>query len=269
MTEHIYKVKGMHCASCVSLIQNKVSKLPGIDSVSVGLSTEKAKIAFSGTPLPLEKLNSTISSFGYSLEDTAKTAAEMGMSQSEHDHMNMGSGDSEKKAAFELKFIVPMVVFSFVMMLWDVLQRSGIVPPMSETIYEVTHHLMPIFATIVLFGIGRRYIRATWVFLRTGVASMDTLVGISTIVAFIYSFAVTAFEKPLSGFIDVTSNYYDVVIVVIGLIALGQFLEARAKRKTNEALTKLAELSSKVALVERNGEEIEIPIPKIHLTSTF
>ena len=81
---------------------------------------------------------------------------------------------------------------------------------------------------------------------------MDTLVGISTIVAFIYSFAVTAFEKSLAPYLDVTSNFYDVVIVVIGLIALGQALEARAKKKTNEALQKLAGVGRKTASVWLN-----------------
>lgn len=212
----------------------------------------------------LDTLNSAISPFGYSFEDTSKTAVEMGMSEMDHarsDHSQSG----EKNMALEMKFILPMVVFSFAMMLWDVLSKNNIVPVMPENVYEVFHHLMPIFASFVLFGIGRRYIRATWVFLKTGVASMDTLVGISTIVAFIYSFAVTAFEKPLSGLLDVSSNFYDVVIVVIGLIAFGQFLEARAKRKTNEALQKLAELTSKSALVERDGKEMEIPIEKVEI----
>lgn len=257
--ESIFRVKGMHCASCVSLIQKKVAKIPGVESVSVGLSTEKAKIVFVEKPLALDVLNAALSPFGYSLEDidTPTTEADMqGM-----DHGKIG----EKSMAFEMKFIIPMVIFSFAMMLWDVFGKSGIVPAMPENVYEGAHHLMPILATIVLFGIGRRYIRATWLFLRTGVASMDTLVGISTIVAFIYSFAVTAFEKPLSQFLDVSSNFYDVVIIVIGLIALGQFLEARAKRKTNEALKKLAELSSKFALVERDGKEIEVPIEKVEI----
>lgn len=261
--EAIYKVTGMHCASCVSLIQNKVGKVPGVASTSVGLSTEKAKVTFTDKPLELSTLNSAISPFGYSFEDTAKSAAEMNMSEMDHARMNH-TGD-EKKMAFEMKFIIPMVIFSFLMMLWDVLEKNGLAPAMPETLYEGVHHLMPIFATIVLFGIGRRYIRATWLFLRTGVASMDTLVGISTVVAFVYSFAVTAFEVPLSRYLDVSSNFYDVVIVVIGLIAFGQFLEARAKRKTNEALQKLAELSSKSALVERDGKEIEVPIEKVEI----
>ncbi|HVU06343.1 MAG TPA: heavy metal translocating P-type ATPase [Candidatus Paceibacterota bacterium] len=263
MAENIYKVKGMHCASCVSLIQSKVAKVSGVESVSVGLSSEKAKVVFKDKEVGLNELNSAITPFGYSFEDTTKSAAEMNMSPMDHARMNHG-GD-EKKMAFEMKFIIPMVIFSFVMMIWDVLAKNGVVPEMSETIYEGFHHLMPIFASFVLFGIGRRYIRATWIFLKTGVASMDTLVGISTIVAFIYSFAVTAFEKPLSAFLDVSSNFYDVVIIVIGLIALGQFLEARAKRKTNEALQKLAELSSKSALVERDGKEVEVPIEKVEI----
>jgi heavy metal translocating P-type ATPase len=169
----------------------------------------------------------------------------------------------EQDQSNEMKYVIPMVIFSFIMMLWDVLSKNNIVPVMPNTVYEAVHHLMPIFASFILFGIGRKYIKAVWIFIKTRTANMDTLVGISTIVAFIYSFAVTAFEKQLAPYIDVTSNFYDVVIVVIGLIALGQSLEARAKKKTNEALQKLAELTSKSAIVERNGKEIEIPIDQI------
>lgn len=263
--ENIYKVKGMTCASCVALIQNKVAKVPGVESVSVGLANEKAKVVFSGSPLPVETLNGTISPFGYTFEDTSKTSPEMNMPAEDHARMDHSGGIGEKNMAFEIQFVIPMVIFSFVMMFWDVLSDYSIVPAMPETIYEFFHHLMPIFASFVLFGIGRRYIKATWIFLKTGIANMDVLVGISTIVAFIYSFAVTAFAVPLSRYLDVSSNYYDVVIIVIGLVATGQFLEARAKRKTNEALQKLAQLTSKFAVVERDGKEIEIPIEKVEI----
>ena len=245
----------MHCASCVSLIQNKVQKIEGVATCEVGMSSEKATLTFKDAPVSMETINKVLHPFGYSFEDS-----EQGIKKTEsHDHMKMMEEDNTK----EMKFVIPMVIFSFIMMLWDVLSKNNIVPKISENVYEVVHHLMPIFATFILFGIGRKYIRAVWIFIKTRTANMDTLVGISTIVAFIYSFAVTAFEKPLSPYIDVTSNFYDVVIVVIGLIALGQSLEARAKKKTNEALQKLAELTSKSAIVERNGKEIEIPIDQV------
>ena len=265
MQTQTYKVNGMHCASCVSLIQKKVAKVAGVESVSVGLTQEKAKVVFSSTPVSLDSLNSAISPFGYMFEDTAKSASEMNMSTMDHARMDHSGDSKEKSMALEMKFVIPMVIFSFAMMFWDVLSSNNIIPEMPENIYEGFHHLMPIFASFVLFGIGRRYIKATWIFLRTGIANMDVLVGISTIVAFIYSFVVTAFEKPLAPYLNVTSNFYDVVIIVIGLIALGQFFEARAKRKTNESLQKLAELTSKTALVERDGKEIEIPIEKVEV----
>ncbi len=251
----IYKVKGMHCASCVSLIQNKVQKIDGVATCEVGMSSEKATVTFKDIPISIETINKTLHPFGYSFEDSEQVAKKT----ESHDHMKMMEQDQSN----EMKYVVPMVIFSFIMMLWDVLSKNSIVPVMPENVYEGVHHLMPIFATFILFGIGRKYIRAVWIFIKTRTTNMDTLVGISTIVAFIYSFAVTAFEKPLAPYIDVTSNFYDVVIVVIGLIALGQSLEARAKKKTNEALQKLAELTSKSAIVERNGKEIEIPIDQI------
>lgn len=254
-TPKIYKVKGMHCASCVSLIQNKVQKIEGVDTCDVGMSSEKATVTFKDNPVSIETINKTLHPFGYSFEDS-----EQAVKKTEpHDHMKMMEQDQSK----EMRYVVPMVIFSFIMMIWDVLGDNKLVPEMNETVYEAFHHLMPIFATFVLFGIGRKYIRAVWIFIKTRTANMDTLVGISTIVAFLYSFAVTAFDKVLAPYIDVTSNFYDVVIIVIGLIALGQTLEARAKKKTNEALQKLAELTSKSAIVERNGKEIEVPIDQI------
>jgi Cu+-exporting ATPase len=260
-----YNIKGMHCASCVSLIQNKVTKIPGVDTASVSLASEKATITFTNKLVTLDTLNSTITPFGYSLEDTTKNVSEKSTQSTIHSDNDQKNNISEKNMGFEMKIIIPMIIFSFTMMFWEALEDYRLIPAMSENTYEVTHHLMPIFASFVLFGIGRRYIRATWIFFKTGIASMDTLVGISTIVAFLYSFAVTAFEGPLSRYIDVSSNFYDVVIVVIGLIAFGQFLETKAKRKTNEALLKLAELSSKSALIERDGHEIEIPIEQVRI----
>lgn len=261
----VYKVVGMHCASCVSLIQNKVKKIEGVETCDVGLSAEKATVTFKDESVSLETINKTLHPFGYSFEDTAKEAKDMNMSVVDHARMDHNAKSGEKDMMLEMKFVIPMVIFSFIMMLWDVLSKNHIVSPMSETIYEIAHHLMPIFATFVLFGIGRKYIRAVWIFIKTRTANMDTLVGISTIVAFIYSFAVTAFEKNLAPYLDVTSNFYDVVIVVIGLIALGQSLEARAKKKTNESLQKLAELTSKSAIVERDGKEIEVSIDQIKI----
>jgi Cu2+-exporting ATPase/Cu+-exporting ATPase len=89
---------------------------------------------------------------------------------------------------------------------------------------------------------------------------MDTLIGIGTVAAFLYSFAVSAFEDVLRPFINVEYQYYDVTIVVITFIALGKYLEARSKIKTGDAIEKLLNLQAKTALVIRDGKEIEISV---------
>lgn len=122
---------------------------------------------------------------------------------------------------------------------------------------------MPIFATYAMVIMGKPYLLGVYRFLRFRKANMDTLIGIGTSVAFLYSFVIAAFEKPLSGWLNVHHNYYDVTIVVLTFVTLGKFLETRSKMKTGEAIEKLLRLQSKTALVIRDGAEREIPIGEV------
>jgi cation transport ATPase len=81
---------------------------------------------------------------------------------------------------------------------------------------------------------------------------METLIGLGTLTGFLYSFVVTAFEGPLGPYIDTSIHYYDVVIVVIGFIYYGKYLETKSKLQTGEAIEKLLSLQAKTALVERD-----------------
>jgi Cu+-exporting ATPase len=92
---------------------------------------------------------------------------------------------------------------------------------------------------------------------------MDALVGIGTLVAFLYSFLVEAFETPLKNYINTDHTYFDVVIIVIGLITLGKYLEARAKSHTSDAIKKLVGLQAKTARVVVDGKEVDIPITEV------
>ncbi len=80
---------------------------------------------------------------------------------------------------------------------------------MSETMEEFFHHLMPIFATYVFFGIDTRFIKAVRSYYKHGVGNMDSLIGIGSSVAFLYSFIVTAFEKSLEPYLDISWNFYE------------------------------------------------------------
>jgi Cu2+-exporting ATPase/Cu+-exporting ATPase len=148
-------------------------------------------------------------------------------------------------------------------MAWDILSQYNLVPMMGEIIKVFFHHLLPIMATYTLFVVGEPYIIGFYRFLRFGKANMDTLIGMGTITAFIYSFATTAFEDVLKPFLNIDHTYYDVTIVVIAFIALGKYLEARSKLRTGDAIEKLLNLGTKTALVIRDGKEISVSINEV------
>ena len=270
-----YKVKGMHCASCSSIIEKTFKKIPGVQSAEVNYGTEKAKVSFDPSKTNPYDLSKHIEPFGYSLE-IAATAEEMGMSADEHaahlglnqSHLHQDFGGQAKKekhaevADMKIKVIsaIPIAIFAAFVMGWDILAEYGFVSEMGYVVKEFFHHLLPLFATYILFVVGKPYLLGFYRFLRYGKANMDTLIGIGTTAAFLYSFAVTALEETLRPFINVDYQYYDVTIVVITFIALGKYLEARSKIKTGDAIEKLLNLQAKTALVIREGKETEISV---------
>lgn len=265
MHTQTYNVKGMHCASCSSVIEKTFKKVEGVHSAEVNYGTEKAKVSFDPAKTSPHDLSKHIEPLGYSLE-VPETAMEMGMSESEH-AAHLGLNQSKKGKLAEVADMrtkvlsaIPLAIFAALVMGWDILAEYNIVPAMSYTLKEFFHHLLPIFATYILFVVGKPYLLGFYRFLRYGKANMDTLIGIGTVAAFLYSFAVSAFEDVLKTFINVEYQYYDVTIVVITFIALGKYLEARSKIKTGDAIEKLLNLQAKTALVVRDGKEVEISV---------
>lgn len=268
MHTETYRVKGMHCASCSSVIEKTFKKIEGVDSVEVNYGTEKARISFDPSKVNPQDFSKQIEPLGYSLA-ISKSAEEMGMSEDEHAaHTGLGQSKREKLmevADMRTKVLsaVPLALVAVFVMGWDMLAEYSSFPAMSPVLKEFFHHLLPIFATYILFVVGKPYLLGVYRFARYGKANMDTLIGIGTVAAFLYSFAVSAFEEVLRPFINVEYQYYDVTIVVITFIALGKYLEARSKIKTGDAIEKLLNLQAKTALVVRDGKEVEISVSDV------
>lgn len=297
----------MHCASCAGIIEKTFKKTEGVHAAEVNYGTEKAKVAFDESKTNAQELSKKIEPLGYSLaldqemshDHGGQSAEAMGMLADEYHkgtsifldrdtdkknwshsaHLGLNQSKKEKLAEvadMRIKVIsaIPLAIFAALVMAWDILPQYKAIPEMSYTIKEFIHHLLPILATYTLFVVGKPYLQGFYRFLRYGKANMDTLIGIGTTAAFLYSFAVTAFEEILRPFINVEYQYYDVTIVVITFIALGKYLEARSKIKTGDAIEKLLNLQAKTALVIRDpegkpasygagGKEIEIPISDV------
>lgn len=254
MHTQTYRVKGMHCASCAGIIEKTFKKIEGVRSAEVNYGTEKAKLSFDTSKTNPRELSKKIEPLGYSLALDREVSHEQG---------NQSKKEKLAEAALmrtKVLSAIPLAIFAALVMAWDILVQYKVVPEMSYTIKEFIRHLLPILATYILFVVGKPYLTGFYRLLRYGKANMDTLIGIGTTAAFLYSFVVTAFEDALRPFINVEYQYYDVTIVVVTFIALGKYLEARSKIKTGDAIEKLLNLQAKTALVIRNGKEVEISV---------
>lgn len=269
-TKQTYGIKGMHCASCASIIEKTFKKVEGVAEVSANYGSESVTVSFDETKTDGNRLSKTLEPLGYTLViSTGETAESMGMSIDEHAaHLGTNLSKQEKLAELaamrrQIFSIIPLALLSIVLMGWDILARFAIVSPPSYVLDEFFHHLLPVMATYVLFVAGKPYLLGVYRFLRYGKANMDTLIGIGTSAAFLYSFILSAFEETLQPFLDVENMYYDVTIVVIVFITLGKYLEARSKLKTGDAIEKLLNLQAKTALVVRDGKEVEMAVSQV------
>lgn len=252
----------MHCASCASIIERTIKKIEGVEDISVNNGTEKAKITFDDSRTSHHAFNQKLKPLGYTLEseNASEHAEHLGINQSKQEKLKEVS--AMRSGVFAA---LPLASVSIFIMAWEILGTYGVVSEMPETISEFFHHLLPIFATFIFATIGKPYIIGVYRFFRYGKANMDTLIGLGTLVAFLYSFIISAFDKILAPYLNIEYTYYDVTIVVITFIALGKYLEAKSKIKTGDAIEKLLGLQAKTALVVRNGIETEVSIDQVTL----
>lgn len=254
---HEYEVIGMHCASCASIIKRKLEKLPGVKNVVVNFGTEKAIVDFDSQVTNLTKLNTRIEKLGYSLQGHDTHAPG-------HNHAVI---EKQSQLAALLKNAILSGVFAAVSILSMAIDFIKTVFPSLESFaalyMDISWWILPLLSLYTLVVIGKPYLLALLRFIKYRSANMDTLVGLGTTVAFIYSLLVVLFQKFLSNYIDTSHTYFDVTIVVISFITIGKYLESRSKSQTGEALRKLSGLQVKKAFIIKDQKIIEVPIEDV------
>ncbi|MEI6529149.1 MAG: heavy metal translocating P-type ATPase [Candidatus Falkowbacteria bacterium] len=255
-------ITGMHCASCAKIIEKELIKDPNIKSVNINPVSEQAEI-IAVNSLNQKEINNTLNKLGYSIKfpnssDTPNEESELN-SLMQDKLLELKSQKQKLQVAIPLMSIILFIVFWSLAAKYLKFQPAELVP---GTI------LLPIVfsvATLIIFWVGRHFLTAALRFFRYGKANMDTLIGIGTGVAYFYSTLIYLFPiiKTSLGLGD--AYFFDVTIVVITLVYLGKFLENKAKLRTNQTIEKLIALQTKTALVERNGQEVEISISALNI----
>ncbi len=237
----IFPVGGMTCASCVARVEEALKSAPGVISADVNLASEKATVEYlEGTDIA--ELRRAVREAGYELGAEAETLEDVATATRRE------TGRLRRRLVLAAALAVPIFALSM------------FVPSFSGKPY-----LLWALATPVQFWAGWRFYRGAWGALKHRTADMNTLIAVGTSAAYLYSMIAVLFPRLFTAGGLEAHLYFDTSAMIITLILLGRFFEARAKGQTSEAIKKLIGMQPRTALVIRNGEEAEIPIEDVQV----
>jgi cbb3-type cytochrome oxidase maturation protein len=244
-------VRGMHCAACVAKVERALTAVAGVASASVNLATEQATVAFDPARTDLIRLRDAVAAAGYELAEPRPDLVP-GEAVDDERVTRAAAEHREKR-----KFVVGAVL-SAPVLLGGMAHVFPWVPPVLQDPW-----LQLVLTTPVWLWVGWRFHRGFVHDLRYRTASMSTLVSIGTSAAYLFSVAVTVWPHAFSRHGAMT--YYDVSAVVITLVVLGRWLEARARGRTSEAIRRLMTLAPRTARVIRDGTEADVPTADVRV----
>ncbi len=244
-------VRGMHCAACVGKVERALTSVPGVESASVNLATEQAAVVFDPARTDLARLRAAVAAAGYELAEARPERAPGESIDSER-----AAREAEQRRE-KLKFIVGAVLSAPVLLGG----MSNVLPWVPGVLQNPWLQL--VLTTPVQVWVGWQFHRGFVHDLRYRTASMSTLVSIGTSAAYLESVAVTLWPHAFMRHGAMT--YYDVSAVVITLVVLGRWLEARARGRTSEAIRRLMSLAPRTARVIRDGVEMDVPTAEVRV----
>jgi Cu+-exporting ATPase len=240
-------VRGMHCAACVGKVERALSGVPGVEHVAVNLATEQASLAFDPARASFDTLQAAVAAAGYELAEPPPREAAAAAADA----------DEARRAAEERRIRVRFVVGAALSVPVLIGGMSDLFPWAPAWLRDPWTLL--VLATPVQFWVGWPFHRGFVHDLRYRSASMSTLVSIGTGAAYFFSLAVTLWPHAFMRVGHGAMTYYDVSAVVITLVVLGRWLEARARGRTSDAIRRLVSLAPRTARVLRDGGEVDVP----------
>lgn len=268
MKKEQFNVTGMTCAACSARVEKAVGRLPGVDKIAVNLLKNSMVVEYDETELDTQKIIGAVTEAGYgaSLKEAAQQGkAAKAMQASANDIARQEYEAVKKRLKLSLVFAVPLSYISMGhMMGWPLPEIFlGVENAM---IFSLTLLLLVIPVVFINF----KFFRVGFKTLFAASPNMDSLIAIGASASLVYG--VYALYKIAYGFghgdlalvhrfsMDL---YFESAGMILTLITFGKFLEARAKGRTSDAITKLMDLAPKTAVVERDGAELEIPVEEV------
>ena len=264
-----FNVEGMTCAACVAAVERAVNKLDGVDKVEVNLLTKSMEVSFDEKNVDDFEIIQAVDKAGYKAEALKKeSAAKENSSASES--TDIYKNELEDKV-FRLKVSFPLMLILMYVAMGPMmgLPSPGFLRGPENSLINIFIQLL--LATPILF-VNRAYFINGFKSLFNRNPNMDSLIAIGSGASYLYGIyaifmLIIAFRDQNMDMVHKFSHdiYFETAAMILTLITLGKYFEARSKRKTSQAITKLMDLAPKTARILKEGEEVEIPVDQIKI----
>ena len=278
MKKEKYMVSGMSCSACSSRVEKYVRALPGMEKASVNLLTNSMQVEYDEKIVNSDKIVATVVEAGYGAQvvggeatPSAQTAEPKNLAAEEIKNMRF-------RLFWSLAFLLPLMYISMHGMLQHMLGLP--VPAFISNMFDGNANALAFAFTQFLFTLpviylNRKFYQIGFKTLFQGAPNMDTLIAVGSCASAVYGiFAIYRIGYGL-GYGDAalvtqyrTNLYFESAAMILTLITLGKFLEAKSKGKTSAAIEELMKLAPKEATIEKNGQEVVIPIGQLAIGDT-
>lgn len=269
MKKEKYDITGMSCSACSSRIEKDVSKVEGVDSVSVNLLTNSMNVSYDESVLTSGDIISSVQKSGYGASvhdgnDTNQNKKEDSVKKDSEDEIK----SMKNRFIISLIFLIPLMYIAMYHMFDGFLGFKT--PDFIMTLFHgnenaITFAFIQFLLVLPIMYVNRKYYIVGFKTLFKLSPNMDSLIAIGSSAAVVYGvFAIFRIGFGLGhGDMSIVDRYsmdlyFESAGMILTLITLGKYLETRSKGKTSEAITKLMNLAPKTAIVEKDGEEVEV-----------
>ena len=265
-----FDVTGMTCSACSSRVEKCVSKLEGVNEVSVNLLTNSMQVEFNDAVIQEQGIIDAVVHAGYGASVRGKKKASDTRESLKENKKNPVQEHMEymkKRTIWSFIFLIPLMYVSMGHMIG--LPLPGF---LHGTLNAVGFAMTQFLLCIPVIYINRAYYTKGFSTLLHGAPNMDTLIAVGSAASLVYGvFAIYRMGYGLGvQDMDLVNRYlhdlyFESAVMILALINIGKYLEARSKGKTSEAINKLMDMAPKTAFAERNGTVVEIPAEEIQI----
>lgn len=245
------RIEGMHCASCVGSVEKALGNVPGVDEASVNLATESAQITYDASVAGLDDFVKAIESVGYTVaRESAGSAAGGSGFGGEQEEQQIRAARVRIWWAWGLT--IPVVLWMLPHMFLD--HAVG-----GDLLYDIG---MIVLSSIVLFYPGLGTLRSAWRSASHATPNMDVLISMGTLASL-----ATGFVSLLHhfGWAPPFHSFAGIAGMIMAFHLTGRYVEAKARGRASQAIRKLLTLEAKEATVERDGEDVSVPVRELQV----